>query len=642
MKYRREIDGLRALAVVPVIIFHAGLQIFSGGFLGVDVFFVISGYLITKIVLLELDEGKFSIVSFYERRARRILPALFVVMLICIPFAWFLFLPEDLVFFSKSLIAVSLFASNFLFWRETGYFALSTQSNPLINTWSLAVEEQFYVFFPIFLILFWKLSKLFILCGLVLVFFVSLGMAEWMSYVKPSLAFYLPFTRAWELLIGSFAAFFLIRANRKKFPIELCEISGWIGVLFIIFSFVYFNKNTPIPGLFSLVPTLGTLLVIVFATNKTTVGKFLGNRILVRIGLISYSAYLFHQPLFAFTKYSEFFQFNIYISLLLCLVTFIFAYLSYIFVETPFRDKCKISKQSFLKFSIISTSFMIIVGTYIVYKNGYESRFQVYTEVKSTLKWPDENNITADCKNKFGGDQYCLITDPNEVPTDLLIGDSHANHFFFGLSQSLKKQNRNLLMFGAGGCPPLIDIDIGFHYVYGLKLNCNKRTNDKFKSLMLSDSVNNVFLSFSGIDYLDTKVELFDLKGEIDFRTDRASALTNAFLRTIKFAIDNGKRVYVIEDLPNVSFDNFQKCLVQNNDLSVSILCLHILKQPTEYFDMLNIFKTHGAIVIRTNNLLNSFPFTDSGKLLYRDGTHLSFDGSLFFGNSLKNSYLNH
>ena len=182
MDYRREIDGLRAIAVVPVILFHAGFETFSGGFVGVDVFFVISGYLITSIILAELEQGKFSIVNFYERRARRILPALFLVMLVCIPFAWLWLLPSDMKDFSQSLVAVAVFASNILFWRESGYFDTAAELKPLLHTWSLAVEEQYYVLFPLFLMLFWRLGKRWILGTLGLVFVASLAVAQWAAY----------------------------------------------------------------------------------------------------------------------------------------------------------------------------------------------------------------------------------------------------------------------------------------------------------------------------------------------------------------------------------------------------------------------------------------------------------------------------
>ena len=191
MIYRPEIDGLRALAVLPVILFHAGFSAFSGGYVGVDVFFVISGYLITSIIIYEIADEKFTILNFYERRARRILPALFFVMAACIPFAWFWFLPEDLIKFSQSLIAVSAFVSNILFWKQSGYFAGATELMPLLHTWSLAVEEQYYILFPIFLMIAWRLGLRFIIVTLAFIFLFSLMLADWASVHYPSPNFYL-------------------------------------------------------------------------------------------------------------------------------------------------------------------------------------------------------------------------------------------------------------------------------------------------------------------------------------------------------------------------------------------------------------------------------------------------------------------
>lgn len=217
MDYRREIDGLRALAVLPVILFHAGFRTFSGGFVGVDVFFVISGYLITTIILAELEQGKFSIINFYERRARRILPALFLVMFACLPFAWLWLLPQDMDSFSQSLIAVSVFASNILFWKTSGYFDTAAELKPLLHTWSLAVEEQYYLFFPLFLMLAWRLSRRWILPLLGVSFVASLTAAQWNSAAKPMAAFFLLPTRGWELLIGAFVAFFFSKYSNKSF-----------------------------------------------------------------------------------------------------------------------------------------------------------------------------------------------------------------------------------------------------------------------------------------------------------------------------------------------------------------------------------------------------------------------------------------
>jgi len=214
LKYRAEIDGLRALAVIPVILFHAGFEWFSGVFVGVDVFFVISGYLITTIIISEMAEGKFSMVNFYERRARRILPALFFVMAACLPFAWLWLTPSDLKDFGQSLIAVSFFSSNMLFWLESGYFDTAAELKPLLHTWSLAVEEQYYILFPIFLMLTWRLGVKWISIILSFVFLLSLGLAVLGTQyaTNPQITsgtFFLLPTRGWELLVGVFAAFYL-------------------------------------------------------------------------------------------------------------------------------------------------------------------------------------------------------------------------------------------------------------------------------------------------------------------------------------------------------------------------------------------------------------------------------------------------
>lgn len=296
MDYRREIDGLRALAVLPVILFHAGFETFSGGFVGVDVFFVISGYLITTIILAELEQGKFSIVNFYERRARRILPALFLVMIVCISFAWFWLLPSDMKLFAKSFVAVSLFSSNILFWRESGYFDTAAELKPLLHTWSLAVEEQYYVLFPLFLIVTWRFGKRWVIGTLVVVAVLSLAAAEWGSTAKPAATFFLLPTRAWELLIGTFVAFYLQGTTTWQPSRVLREVFSALGVAMLAYAVFTFSKQTPFPSLYALVPTVGTALIILFATQQTTVGKFIGNKFFVGIGLISYSAYLWHQP----------------------------------------------------------------------------------------------------------------------------------------------------------------------------------------------------------------------------------------------------------------------------------------------------------------------------------------------------------
>lgn len=275
MNYRREIDGLRALAVIPVILFHADFKPFSGGFIGVDVFFVISGYLITTFILTELEAGEFSIIRFYERRARRILPALFLVMAVCLPLAWLWLLPGDMLNFSQSLIAVSVFASNILFWQQSGYFDTEAELKPLLHTWSLAVEEQFYVLFPLFLILGWRFGRKWLVLALAIVASLSLIMAQRRAVVNPAYAFFLLPTRGWELALGALVAFYFSRYPDSIYNPTLNQILSMLGLLLILFSIFAFSKSTPLPGPYALVPTVGAALILLFAWPQTWVGALL-------------------------------------------------------------------------------------------------------------------------------------------------------------------------------------------------------------------------------------------------------------------------------------------------------------------------------------------------------------------------------
>ncbi len=289
MKYRAEIDGLRALAVLPVILFHAGFELFNGGFVGVDVFFVISGYLITTILIEDIENKQFSIVNFYERRVRRILPALLFVMLCCIPFAWVWMLPAQMKDFSQSLVAVSLFISNILFWRESGYFEIAIENKPLLHTWSLSVEEQFYVLFPIFLFFAWRLGKSRVFRMIIIFAAISLALSEWGWRNSAAANFYLAPTRAWELFAGSMAAFIVQRRG-----VEKNNLLALLGLAAIIFSVFAYDEATPFPSVYALVPVLGVVLLVLYANKETFAAKLLSIRVLVGIGLISYSAYLWH------------------------------------------------------------------------------------------------------------------------------------------------------------------------------------------------------------------------------------------------------------------------------------------------------------------------------------------------------------
>lgn len=357
MIYRKEIDGLRALAVIPVILFHAGFEFFSGGFVGVDIFFVISGYLITCILLAELDAGTFTIAGFYERRIRRIFPALFFVIIATIPFAYYWLLPNELAAFGKSIMSISVFASNIFFWQESDYFAADAEFLPLLHTWSLAVEEQYYLFFPIIMMLLWSLGKKSLVAIFMVFAVLSIGISEWAWRYAPEFNFYMLPTRMWELLAGALVAFYL--STRTPHGNQLGSSVGLLAILGAVF---FYDTGIPIPSLYGLLPIVGTVLIILFATQDTLVGKLLSLKPMVAIGLISYSAYLWHQPLFVFTRLSHLEEPSSWLLCALGIVALLMAWFSWHFVEKPFRNKKHFTQRQVLIAGLLISILFILIG----------------------------------------------------------------------------------------------------------------------------------------------------------------------------------------------------------------------------------------------------------------------------------------
>lgn len=373
MKYRPEIDGLRALAVIPVILFHAGFEIFSGGFVGVDVFFVISGYLITSIIIEDLEHSRFNLLHFYERRARRILPALFFIMIFCFPFALVWMLPNQMKDFSQSLIAVSLFVSNFLFWVEDGYFGPNSEEKPLLHTWSLAVEEQFYLLFPIFLIFAWRFGRNKAFWMIFIMAAISFFLCEnikWGWEEKLVAKFYLAPTRAWELLIGSITAFIIKKKGLKK-----NNFFAICGLVAIIFSIFIYSESTPFPSIYTTLPVFGSTLLILYGEKETLVARILSTKIFVGLGLISYSAYLWHQPLFAFTRIRLLKQPPEFLMICLSILSIIIAFFTWKFIEKPFRNPIFLSRKKIFITSLLGAVIFILVGLLGHLSNGFKERF---------------------------------------------------------------------------------------------------------------------------------------------------------------------------------------------------------------------------------------------------------------------------
>jgi len=380
LTYRPEIDGLRAIAVGAVILYHAqitilGYQPFKGGFIGVDIFFVISGYLITSIILKELvTTGAFSFKHFYERRVRRILPALLFVMLVSLPFAWMYLLPSSFIDFSKSILYSLGFSSNFYFhYSGQEYGAESGLLKPFLHTWSLSIEEQFYILFPIVLLVTFKYFRNYLIHILILGLVISLGLAEWTSRNYPSTSFYFLHTRMWELLAGSILAYFEITNGKRSENKTLNLILPGTGLFLIGHSILLFNDKMFHPSFYTLSPIIGVCLIIWFSNKNELITKILSTKLFVGIGLISYSLYLLHYPIFAFSRITSFTDANIFKKLILVGVVFILSIFSYFFIEKLARLKLKLN--NFLTIILITIFFLIFNNISILITNGYEKRF---------------------------------------------------------------------------------------------------------------------------------------------------------------------------------------------------------------------------------------------------------------------------
>ena len=462
MKYRREIDGLRGLAVSFVILSHAGISIFAGGYIGVDIFFVISGYLIFSIIKQELNEGTFTLARFYERRARRILPVLFVVVLTTIPVSWFFLMPKELEDFGKSLIFITFFMSNFLFWRESGYFEAAAELKPLLHTWSLSVEEQFYILFPIFMVLIWRFKKSFLIPSITAVFIVSLATAEWASFHKPWPNFYLLPTRGWEILTGVIGALISQKFSdyKEKKSNELnmaCEFFAAAGLILIFLSLIVFNTDTRHPSFLTLIPILGTMLVLIFTDKANSfVTRLLSNSALTFVGLISYSLYLWHQPVFAFAKNLNVFELST-LPIFLPLI-FTLSWASFILVETPFRNRKIISIKAFNAYLLVAMVLVPIAGVFLVVNEGFSSRLsESQIEILKLQEYPhvkfyDKGNcLLIDTYEGNSSSASCESDTETDKNTIILWGDSFAAHLY----PALRDNDDFSTQLFSTSCPPL-------------------------------------------------------------------------------------------------------------------------------------------------------------------------------------------
>lgn len=515
MKYRADIDGLRALAVIPVVLFHTNFSWFRGGFVGVDIFFVISGYLITTIIHEEIQQDRFTIAGFYERRIRRIFPALFTVILFCFIVAAYTMLPKAFELFGQSVNAATLFVANIYFLTGFDYFGPAADTQPLLHTWSLSVEEQFYVLFPLLLVFIFtschgRWRRILLPAAL-----LSLALSIFSVHIFPSASFYLLPTRGWELLLGAFIALDLFPPYSKQWARDMTSI---LGLGLILWSILFFSKQTPFPGWHALFPCIGAALIIhAGREQQSAAGRLLSARIPVFIGLISYSLYLWHWPLMVFEKqifYDQHFTYSAYgvVSL-----SFILAILSWRYVERPFRKRStpQQRRKLFAAAAGIMTVF-IAAGVAVDAGQGLPGRFgNKLIALKCDLAAYNLGTCFLREDQDFSqwsGEQCFLQTD--KPANTLLWGDSFAAHYVPGIKAAADRLDSNILQYTAGGCAP------AFAYDPAYRPKCKKiaaQVNDILKEY----DIQSVILAAAWKMALDNGLRFKDLQQTVETLRDK-------------------------------------------------------------------------------------------------------------------------
>jgi peptidoglycan/LPS O-acetylase OafA/YrhL len=642
--YRPEIDGLRAVAVMPVVAYHAGFPGFQGGYIGVDIFFVISGYLITSLIIDDIISGKFSFRHFYERRARRILPALFLITIASIPFSLALMLPDEFESYSRSVVSVALFGSNFHFWLESGYFDTAIEMKPLVHTWSLAVEEQYYLIYPILLVAVTRLGGGRVNALLWIILAMSLTAAALFGPSHPDANFYLLPGRMWELMIGGLLANYE-RTGAKSAGPKLASWLGVVGMACIVVSLFLFDERTAHPGLITLLPVAGTALIIRFGKVDGPVARFLSLKGVVGIGLISYSLYLWHQPVFAFARLSATENLGGFESGLLIALSFGLAAASWKFVELPFRNRRAIQGQTIWRLGGIFTLVITglgLSGSIGAMKPNIDPLLERVAEAADdnvTLMFEKDGRP---CLNRMPPDA-CVLGAAEKPPTWALVGDSYAAAMAASLDKSLLEEGLAAVELVSNGCPyapGLLRIDNGdcltWHEYVKARLDHNDiesvvlvgRYVWQMEKLGFDNQEGGKMGPSAGYTVPDREVT------EAERRREVAAGIQAAVGRLLR----QGKRVILVYPIPEVGWDVPRRLFSQFNGgifepISTSLAVYHERNR--------SVFEAFDGVEDATN-LLRVYPhelFCDSfiadrcatanrATIFYSDQNHLSLGGA--------------
>jgi len=654
LSYRPDIDGLRALAVSFVIIYHSGWALLPGGFIGVDIFFVISGFLITSIILKDLQKDRFSFKQFYKRRIARILPLFYTVGLVSLAVGYLIFTPADLINLADSLRYAVGFISNIYFYKSSDYFAPASELLPLLHTWSLGIEEQFYVFWPLILILGARYLKRSILFGLLIVLALGLAvLSHWQAAHHPDQAYFLLPARAFELLIGALLAFYLAHSINTQSPARYCHAIATVGFMLVIGSVLLVTDTSAFPGLNALWPCLGTAMIIYAGshTQQTPVTRFLQYRPLVFVGLISYSLYLWHWPIFSFARYliADFSPLYAFAAILL---TVLFSYISWRIIEQPLR---KTGNRSFAWYFVIYFVVPVIIFVSIsknIHRNGgYPGRLspavtQITSIIESTYEPPALSQGNTNRPRPEHAQQAWLgdINNAEAPLNSLLWGDSHALHFQAFMHETGKRQGLSSGMIATLSCPPLLET---YRLRHGIVRDKCVVSNEKAKIAITSPEIKYVFIAARWRLYAETTRNpgeaanpTFlgdDLSLEESFENTQR-VFQKGMQATIQFIVDNGKIPVIFNQVPEFFLDaancqikriQYPKLATDDCGISTADLSQRFRFQQTVFAQLKEAFPE--LRFINYADLLCDDKTCDSeikGTPVYKDHNHLNGRGS--------------
>jgi len=558
MKYRPEIDGIRAVAVVLVLIYHAGFNIegtalFKGGFLGVDVFFVISGFLITTIIQKKIEVGTFTFIDFYSRRARRILPTLFTVLLAVLPVAWIYMKPKAIIEFANSILASLFFSSNINFLFEDSYTAESSLLKPLLHTWSLSLEEQFYFFFPILLILIHKFFKTRLLTVLILGFVGSFVGAVYSSVHMPDTSFFMIHTRSWELLAGSILAVMSLSGVKPGGQSSYEKLMPALGLGAIVWSSFIFNDHIQHPSFLTALPVLGTCLIIFYAQKGEWVTELLSTKAFVGCGLISYSLYLWHAPLLVFDRIITGGDSQIR-ALVLLVVSVLLSVLTYYFVEQPFRTKEKVGTRAFVKVGVLVLAILIGFSVFVLVTRGYPARLGYLGSVlKKSMRSPLKQNF-KNCSNRKVS-KSCVFEQAENRGDVISIGDSHGAAIAKELLSMSEKQGFSFYEMTKSNCPYVPGIQV---FAEGkLDKGCQVRQKE-MRGFLLSHRPATVIYNAKMNMYWKGETLVSDQGGVLltsqESGKEDVENVQTAIKKAVKELTDYGHKVVIIYPVPEPGF----------------------------------------------------------------------------------------